>query len=102
MTARAAARKATKVGTVPGNKKNAMRAEPAVGTTNVDLTRTTPLADPRFQAQREETSAEEPTPRLGVSGSGATARVTVPYQKLPELAPLRGEMPFETTPRSRT
>jgi hypothetical protein len=79
-----------------------MRAEPAGGTTNVDLTRTTPWADPRFQAQREETSAEEPTPRLGVTGAGANTRIGVPHQKLPDLPPPRGEMPFEATPRTRT
>ena len=92
----------TKVETVPGNKKNALRAEPAIGTTNIDLTRSTPLADPRFQAQRVETSPDESTPRLGITGSGANTRITVPHKKLPDLPPPRNPELLDMQPRSRT
>ena len=85
---------------MPGNLKN-MRAEPVGGTVNVDLARTTPPADPRFQPERRE-SEPDTAGTLAISGKSPDARIAVPHQKLPDLPPARGEMPFEATPRSRT
>lgn len=81
---------------MPGNKKNRLRAEPAIGTTNVDLSRTTPLADPRFQQGADE-SEEETVPSLAITGRGAAAKVAVPHQKLPDLPAPKGAMPFTAT-----
>jgi len=90
---------------MPGNLKNALRAEPAGGTVNVDLTRTTPKADPRFmpeQAPPESDSAMD-APGLTVTGKSPNARIALPAsQKLPNLPPARNPNLFEATPRKRT
>ena len=85
---------------MPGNLKN-LRAEPAGGTVNVDLSRTTPRADPRFQPERGEPEPDT-AGELAINGKSPDARIAVPHQKLPDLPPPRGEMPFTPTPRSRT
>jgi hypothetical protein len=89
---------------MPGNLKNAGRkAEAAIGTTNVDLTRTTPLADPRFQPGKDEETAEpDATPRLAITGKSPNAKIAVPHQRLPDLPPPRQRNVFEATPRKRT
>jgi hypothetical protein len=87
---------------MPGNLKNAARkAESALGTANVDLTRTTPLSDPRFQPMKDE-PAEDATPRLTVTGKTPSAKIAVPHQRLPDLPAPKGKMVFEATPRKRT
>jgi hypothetical protein len=86
---------------MPGNLKNRARTEPSIGTVNTDLTRTTPLADPRFVAEKDEL-LEDQEPRLVVTKTGAELKITVPHQKLPDLPKAKGTMPFTAHPRSRT
>ena len=84
------------------NLKNVNRkAEAAIGTTNTDLTRTTPLADPRFQHEPEETAADE-SPQLAITGKSPDAKISVPHQRLPDLPAPRRALAFEATPRKRT
>ena len=85
---------------MPGNLKNRLRKESSIGTVNTDLSRTTPPADPRFLAEKDD-PLEEQAPGLVVRRSGSELQITVPRQKLPDLPAAKGTLPFTAKPRNR-
>ena len=89
---------------MPDNKKNALRAEPAIGTVNNDLSLATPRADPRFIPEKDapESDSAFEAPGLTVTGKTPTAKIAVPaVQRVPDRAP-KNPILFQAQTRKRS
>ena len=90
---------------MPDNKKNGLRAEPAIGTVNTDLSLTTPRSDPRFIPEKDapESDSAFDAPGLTVTGKTPNAKIAVPaVQRVPERPPVKNPILFQAQTRKRS
>jgi len=90
---------------MPDNKKNGLRAEPAIGTVNNDLSLSTSRADPRFIPEKDapESDSAFEAPGLTVTGKMPNSKIAVPaVQRVPERPPAKNPILFQAQTRKRS